>query len=205
VFEGTADKPTDATLLSTPVMTMSADGHELGMLPESGIQADGSFQTIGLPPGQYEVMFWMTAPAWSLASIVVDGREMIGQSLELGAADLTGAVFTFTDHPSQLSGIVRDEAGNPDADATIYVFSTDRQRWANTAPTGGTAHVVRPARNGGYQTTLVPGEYFVLAVEATQAGWLRTDVLDTLARSAKTVKIAAAQSATLDLTVPKGK
>jgi hypothetical protein len=206
VFEGAAAKPTEDVLLSTPVMAMSADGREPGMLPASGIRADGSFQTIGLPPGHYQVMFLFTGPGWSLASIDVGGREMISQALELGTADLANVVSKFTDHPSQLSGTVKDESGKPAPDATLYMFSTDRRAWTSAAPVGGTTREVRPARNGSYQVAMPPGEYFVVAVEATaQEGWRRAEVLDVLAKTASTVKIAVGQTVTLDLTVPKGK
>jgi hypothetical protein len=208
VFDGNADKPSEATLVSTPVMAMSTDGRELGLLPASGIGSDGRFETVGLPPGPYEVTFLFSGPDgtdWTLASINLDGREMIGQSLELGAADLTNAVLTFTDHPGQLSGVVRDDTGKPAPEATIYVFPTDRRQWANAAPIIRNELELRPVKSGSYQTTLWPGEYFIVAVTATaQEGWRRTDVLDTLAKTARTVKVTLGQSLTIDLTVPKG-
>jgi hypothetical protein len=37
-----------------------------------------------------------------------------------------------------------------------------------------------------------------------QEGWRRTDVLDMLAKTARTVKVTLGQSLTIDLTVPKG-
>ena len=131
---------------------------------------------------------------------------MVGQPIELGAADLTGVVFTFTDHPAKLSGIVRDADGKPDADAAIYLFSTDRRTWTNASPMSGAAREVRPSRNGSYQFQLTPGEYFITAVDVTaNEDWRSTDALETLASTAKTVKIAIGQTVTLDLVVPKGK
>lgn len=206
VFEGPSDKPDTATLLSTPVMTMSADGRELGMLPASGIKADGSFETVGLPAGVYEVMIFMNGPRWTLTSMTVAGQEQIGMPLTLGSDNLTDIVFTYGDRPTELTGLVTDDTGKPSMDATIYVFASDRRRWTNSAPIGGTAREVRPGRTGTYKVPLVPGEYLAVAVEATaQEGWRRPDVLENLARAAKTVKISAGQTITLNLAVPKGK
>ena len=206
VFDGAADKLGEATLLSTPVLPMSADGRELGMLPASGIRADGSFQTVGLPPGQYQVMFLFNAPGWSLASIDLGGQEMIARPFELGATDLTNVVFKFIDHPTQFSGLVTNDAGKPAGDATIYAFSTDRRSWLSTAPMAAITREVRPARNGTYQMRLPPGEYFVIAVlETAQQSWRRADALEALAKAAKTAKVAAGQTVTLNLAVAKGK
>jgi protocatechuate 3,4-dioxygenase beta subunit len=205
VFQGAADRPTAAARAATPVMVLSADGQDLGFRPASGIGSDGHFQTIGVPPGRYGVFFYPRAlRGWTPASVMVGGQEMIGEPLTVGTVDVS-ATFTFTDRPGQLSGSVEDAAGQPAPDATIYVFSTDRRKWANTTLGSGSARAIRPARNGRYQSTLLPGEYFVAAVEVTaQVGWQRTDLLDRLAKVAKTVTIVVGHRVTLDLTVPKG-
>ena len=206
VFDGAAEKPDAATLLSTLVMTMSADGRELGMLPASGIGSDGSFEAVGLPPGAYDLMVFLNDPPWNVASVSVAGQDVTGTPLTLGSEDLAGVTLTFIDRPTQLSGVVTDDTGKPAADATIYVFAADRRKWTNSSPLGGTAREVRPSRTGAYNAPLLPGEYFVIAVGTTaQEGWRSTGVLDTLARTAKTVKISAGQTVTLNLTVPKGK
>jgi protocatechuate 3,4-dioxygenase beta subunit len=206
LFEGAAEKPDAATLASTMVLTMSADGRELGMLPASGVGTDGSFESVGLPPGAYEVMVFLNSSTWSIASVTVAGQDVTGTPLTLGSDDLNGVVLTFTDRPSQLSGVVTDDAGKPFPDATIYVFAADRRKWANTAPIGGVAREVRPSRSGAYKASLLPGEYFVVAVGATaQEGWRTIEMLDTLAKAAKTIKIAAGQTVTLNPAVAKGK
>jgi hypothetical protein len=205
VFDGTAPKPDAVALASTPVMVLATDGRELGMLPGSGIDATGHFQTVGVPPGPYQV--WIVPrlfQGWSLASVMVGGWEMIGVPVDVGTADVH-AMFTFTDRPGRLSGLVRDADGKAAADATIYVFSTDRRQWANGAPIIGTTRALRPARNGRYQATLAPGEYYVAAVEATaRENWQGTDVLDALAQAANIVRIGVGNTVTLDLRVRRG-
>ena len=206
LFDGAAEKPDAATLASTLVMTMSADGRDLGMWPASGVGSDGSFESVGLPPGAYEVMVFLNTRTWSTASVNVAGQDVTGTPITLGSEDLSGVVLTFTDRPSQLSGVVTDDAGKPSGDATIYMFAADRRKWTNTSPLGGAAREVRPSRSGSYKTALLPGEYYVIAVGTTaQEGWRSTDVLEALAKTAKTVKISAGQTVTLNLAVAKGK
>jgi hypothetical protein len=204
VFDGTAAKPTADILAQTGVMAM-ADGHDLPLLPAPGIRPDGSFETPGLPPGSYQLMVMLNAPGWTLGSMTADGREMIGRPLALGASDLTGVVLRYLDHPTQISGVVRSESGQPAPDASIYIFPADRNAWAGGGP-AAPMREVRPSRTGTFEAPIVAGEYFVAAVELTaREDWRRADVLDTLARSAKTVRVTMGQTATVDLTVAKGK
>ena len=71
-------------------------------------------------------------------------------------------VLTLTDRLTRVTGIVRDGLHRPTADATVVVFSTDRQFWSARSRR---IRVVRPSSDGTYDVIGLPaGEYAVAAL-----------------------------------------
>jgi hypothetical protein len=201
VFDGSAAKPTAEALASTPVTVASADGRDLVSLRLSGISADGGFRTESFTPGDYQVAV-ERFPGWSLESITLRGRDLLHASIQLGAEDITDLVMTYTDRPAQLSGVVRSSNGTPAPDATIYLFPSDRHSWTNSVWWSGTTREIRPARNGAYQATVPPGEYYLVAVvNDAREDWTLVEGLESLATNAATVKIERHATVVRDLKV----
>ncbi len=136
--------------------------------------ADGTFSIKGVTPNKYRLsvltsgmMVNPLAPpvpgAWVLKSAMLNGRDISDVPLEVSANDdVSGIVATFTDHPTELSGTVQDQAGKGLAGYPIIVFSTDRSYWA-----AGSRRVqqVRPSSDGTFKVVGLPaGEYFMAAV-----------------------------------------
>jgi len=141
-------------------------------------------------------------PGWTLKSIVVAGRDVSDEPLEITGGDVTGVVVTFTDRPSELSGVVRDEHGDPDGAARVIVFPSDRPRSSQGPPGPRRGRSTGASRTGAYSFSGLPaGDYYVVAVDD------RIDVnaqdpktLEALGRIASRVTIRDSDTRTQDLT-----
>ena len=62
---------------------------------------DGSFSTMGLPPGQYALVMWRfnDLGPWHIGKITLDGRDVTNTNFEVGASDIQNVVITMIDHP----------------------------------------------------------------------------------------------------------
>jgi hypothetical protein len=213
VFDGSLTPPAPSMVRLTlgPVESVGPAflGPAISMLtgtPGGVVGADGTFALGGLIPGRYRL--GVSAPmmratsshgeGWVVKSILSDGRDLADTPLELGAADLSGIVVTMTDRPSELTGIVLDEAGQPAPGLAIVVFSTNRAQW-----TSGSRRVVqtRPASDGRYLVAGLPaGAYFVAALTEVDPDDLADPAfLEQVARSAFAITLADAEKRTLDL------
>jgi hypothetical protein len=202
VFDGSAEKPTAETLAATPVTVASADGRDLVSVRPTGISADGGFRTESLTPGDYQLTVIGRFAGWSLESIRLRGRDVLQSSIHLGAEDMTDLVLTYTDRPAQLAGVVRSSNGAPAPDATVYLFPADRPSWTSSVSWSGTMREIRPAKNGAYQATVPPGEYFLVAVaNDARDDWTLVEGLEALAKNAATVKIDRHANVVRDLKV----
>jgi hypothetical protein len=140
-----------------------AEGYRVGR--------DGAFEVTGLAPGSYLVTGSLgtgslDTPVWQLASVTVDGREVVDLPMEVPpGVGLGTMVVTFTDESQHLSGALRDAGGRPLTASTVLLFSTDQWHWYRHSRRILTA---RPATDGRYDFS-VPvgppaGEYFLAVV-----------------------------------------
>jgi hypothetical protein len=209
-FTGAAPRPTSEQLLATPVLVRGVRAQELREFPVARIETDGTFTTVGLPPGTYSLAAMTGAiggmggrwdAAWRPEATRIAGRNTVGDAIELGDADVTGVSLTFTDsiRPTELSGIVREATGRPRPDATIYVFPVKPELRPGTVR----SRELRPGRTGRYSISdLPPLEYFVVAtIDDVGELWREQTYLAKLSATASRVTLAAGESKTLDLTV----
>jgi hypothetical protein len=197
VFQGRSAPPAGEALLKVPVAIRPADGGNFGLtmqatdgIPQSRVEVNGGFRTIGLPPGDYALSFSpsdVTAPPWSTwraSSIVVNGREVLGKVVTLDASDINGVIVTVTDQAAEITGSIRDAKGAPAPDARVIVFPADveerRHYWV------GSKRIVQalPDRAGGFRVTMIPGDYLVAAVTSLPRDWMTPEYLQSIAGSA---------------------
>src|SRR5262249_6121934 len=97
---------------------------------------------------------------WTLKSIMAGTRDVADLALDVQPnQDVTGLLATFTDRPTELSGVVRDRAGRPAPNFPILVFSTDRNFWTIASRR---VQQSRPASDGKFKLTGLPaGEYYI--------------------------------------------
>jgi hypothetical protein len=131
---------------------------------------------------------------------MLDGHDISDTGVVLDRDDVDGLVLTFTDHPSSVSGTVRDGQGRPDEDAAILIFPTDGV-WTNLGAGARRLRSARPSRSGAYAVSgLPPGDYDVVAIsDEFTVNWQAPEFLQRLARIASHVKVVEGQGATVDL------
>jgi hypothetical protein len=171
-------------------------------VPSSAI-ADGSFKTIGLPPGRYTVSLLPPAAPWRLRSVRAAGRDITDVPLDVDADDISDVVIALTDQPlASLSGTVRRLRGDADATAVVFVFPVDRDLWSHVGPTARRFRTVRATDVGRYSLPGLPeGDYYIVAAhEDRLSDWLHPQVLETFASTAGRVQLRDGEQRTLDLT-----
>jgi hypothetical protein len=206
VFDGNAPAP-PPSMVEPPglfVIVTPFDSRDLGSIPLAPVGPELRFETVGLPPGRYELSPWTRfAYPWGLESITVQGREVTGMPLELGTTDMRSVAITLTDRPVQLKGTTRDQKGAAAPNVGVLAFAKDpplRQRllWSPSRIVSG-----RSDQDGAYHLDgLLPGDYFVAALPPdAPAPWAVTEQLDQLALSAATVRLGKGETRILDLQV----
>jgi len=203
--EGAAPGLSD--LPETWLRPIGADRPE-GLLPFGGTltaRDDGAFTIAGVAPGRYVLQFGRDAaapsPGWSIARVIVNGRDVADLPIDVYAGDRQDAVdIVVTNEPSELTGTLTDAAGRPWFDVTLVALPVDSQYWWT-----GTRRIrfVRPDTSGMYVMRGLPaGEYWLAAVsgrlppEPTDPQWLGG-----LSAAAVRVLIAAGTRTVQDLRV----
>jgi uncharacterized protein (DUF2141 family) len=167
--------------------------------------ADGTFALHGVPPGQYRLT--ATAPpapaGWALRSAMSKGVDVLDIPLVVASgADIDDVVVTYTDRPTELSGSLQTEAGDPTSDYFIVAFSADRSHWA---PFGRRQVMARPSSSGRFVfRNLPPGEYFIAAViDVEQGDWFDPAFLDRLIPASARVTLAEGERKPFDLKIAR--
>jgi hypothetical protein len=191
-FDGTKEKPTAQMLGRLPVTIDPIEGRSSTPFISPGRidAATSQFTTYGLPGGRYFVRIGGAPPGWTFKSATYQGRDVSDVPLDLDSSDIAGVVITFTDQPTELSGIAQTVRGG-DPDATILVFPSDNTGWINTGLNPRRMRAVRTGPSGAYKISgLPPGSYYVAAVPDELAGdWQDPKFLETLAPSASQVAL----------------
>ncbi len=204
-FDGAAERPNPQQLTRLPITVDRTDRTATpgfgNTIPPGRVEESGVFRTYGLPGGKYLVRVVGAPPGWTLRSVVSEGRDISETPLEVGAADVSNIVITFSDRPSKLTGVVRGPSGTPDPEALVVVFPAESAAWSESGPFPRRMRSARPARTGTYTFTgLPPGEYFVAAIkEEFLSAWQYPEMLETLSRLANTVRLAEGETRTQDL------
>jgi hypothetical protein len=201
-YEGTRDPLTADQLVRLTFTFDPIDGRSgPGMSGYGVFDATGQFKTVGLVAGQYIVRANGNLSGWTLKSVSIAGRDVSDEPLSIGGSDLAGALITLTDHPSALSGAVRDSAGALEKSASVLVFPIERERWSGATTATRRERLARVSTQGTYDIPNLPaGEYFVIAVDDQfTANWQDPERLQRLSRLATRVTIADGARRTQDL------
>lgn len=158
VFDAGSRTPPDP---STIRFTMN-DPHSVWSSAPTGVGRGGRLFDIGnVVPGSYTVSASLTDAGWWLRSVVIDGRDVLDFPLDVVSADISGAVATFTDKHTELSGVLSSAANAPAPEYFVVVLPTDQALWR-----AGSRRVkfMRPSTDGRYVVRdLPPGEYVIAA------------------------------------------
>ena len=208
VIEGTSRLPDDLIvrvgLRATPASGVPA-------APDlQTADAKGAFTFTRVLPGKYRLSAQVSAldvnapPGWIAKSAAFNGADALDVPVEI-TPDTAGSpvVVTLTDQMQQVTGDVRDSAGQPRRDVTVVIFPVERRFWFPQSR----RIAVRQSHAGGQfvfgeATGLPPGDYY--AATTTELGLneqFDPAVLAVLARTAQGFRLARDGSASLNLIV----
>lgn len=165
-FDGTTTPPAD---LSRIRITMSpAEPSPFGGAVAGRADATGRFTIPSVPPGLYRLSA-SGASGWSVDSSTIGGQDSMDFPVEIkGTQNVTGAVVTFTDRRTELTGIVTDDRNQPTAAYSLIVFPADSRYWTASSRR---IQTTRPATDGRYTfRNLPPGEYRLAPVFDIEPG-----------------------------------
>ena len=131
------------------------------------------------------------------------GRDASEESFEVpGGTDVGDIVITFTDRPSEVSGVLQDTTGRPATDYFIIVFPADKALWS-----AGQRRVAqaRPASDGRFAVrSLKAGSYLIAAVTDVEPGAMSDpDFLEQLVAGAVKFELAEGEKKVQDIRIAK--
>jgi hypothetical protein len=169
VFEGSAPAPArEAQLRASGLRLIPADGRSVEMRERMTASADLTFATPRYPPGAY---YMAASPIgqWYLKSVLLHGRDVLREPIDLSTADLAGAVVTYSDQTYTLHGNVA--GGRPSAEddpgAVLVVFPARYRAWIAGGMNPLFLHTAITYPDGRFRIPrLIAGEYLVVAYDA---------------------------------------
>jgi uncharacterized protein (DUF2141 family) len=187
----------------------AADQVTFGSAPGT-VDMNGAFTIMGVTPGRYSVSASVpglvpNASTWTLTSSIVAGRDTLDVPMEVRPGQhVDGVVLTFTDRPSELTGLVQDASGQPATDYSIIVFAADRAFWTAQSRRIKSA---RPDQEGKYTLRNLPaGDYLLVAViDVEQDEWFDPSYLQRVAPSAIRITIGDGEKKVQDLRIGSGR
>jgi hypothetical protein len=200
-FQGAAERPPADRLAQVTVTVESADGKTRAGMAPARLQANGLFTTQGVPPGKYLLRVLNPPGGWGVKSIMVGGVDASDTPIDLEDKDLSGALITFTDRISALSGTVKGPQGGPDDAAAVVIFPSDNRAWMNYGTNPRRVRMTRASKSGTYSFNGLPeGDYYVIAIGEEVAGeWQDPRFLEAMTREATRVTIADGDKRAIDL------
>ena len=196
VFDGSGAPPTDFST-SMRVLLSSPQNSGFGQ-----VDPDGKFHVGDVVPGRYRVN--IVAPrGWRANAIDVDGRDALDFMLEVKPGeDLGNITATFTNKPSELTGVLQDSSGKPTSDYSIILFSAEQRYWT---PSSRRILSTRPSTDGKFSFRDLPaGDYKLVALEdAEPESWFDPAVLRQMMGAAMSVKIVEGEKKSQDIKVNK--
>ncbi len=165
-FNGATPPPKDLTRVR---VTMSpSEPTPFGGASNGRVDAGGRFTIPGVPPGRYRLTASGVA-GWFTDSSAIGAEDALDFPFEVkGNQNLSGAVITFTDKPTEVSGTITDASQQPAPVYTLVVFPADSRYW-----TGNSRRIqtTRPATDGRFTLrNLPPGEYRIAPVFDLEPG-----------------------------------
>lgn len=116
---------------------------------------------------------------WALKAVLLNGVDITDIPLNFGATSqsVRDLEIVLTERASEVSGRVNDARGRGVPDATVVVFSGDRQSWGPASRFVATA---KTGRDGTFSIRgLPPADYFAAAVDSVADGeWQAAEFLD---------------------------
>jgi hypothetical protein len=174
----------------------------------------GGFMTSGPPRTNPDFTFSVTGvtgpvmlrsgglPGWYLKAVYVEGDDLIDTAINVSPGTVVeGVRVVMSRRATTLSGVVRDDRGNPSSGAAIVIFPADDEKMG---PQTRFLRSVRPDAEGRYETKGLPpyANYRIVAVEGVEDGQIfDPDFIAGLRDRAERLALAEGETKAHDLRV----
>jgi hypothetical protein len=202
-FDGGAERPTPEQLGAISVTLEPAESRP-GVSPARGrVDSNGSFATVGVPPGRYFLRVSGGFQNWSFQAALVGGRDASVVPIDVDSADLSGVNIVFTDRATELSGQVTGDGVLESM--TVLVFPSESSAWVGYGNSSRRFATARVDKQGNYKLTNLPaGEYLAIAMPDKMANdWQNPKFLESLATAATHVRVRDTEKASANLRVAR--
>lgn len=170
------------------------------------IDQSGHFEIKDILPGRYRLSVSLPglgAPGnWFLRSALLNGRDTLDFPIDIRSGDtVRDVIVVLSDHPAQLTGTVQN-AGGAANEFTVILFPVDQALWL---PQSRRTFGVRPSADGAFSFRgLVPGDYFIAAIDDVEANeWFDPALLQRLMATSMKISIAEGEQKVQDLRLNK--
>ena len=194
-------RPPQVSIFAQPI---DPDTMSMGMGPnQPKVNDDLTFEIPGLSESRLIRANLGGTMDWTLKAVYHRGQDVTDTPIDfVPGRDVEGIEIVFTRKRTELSGTVTNDRGEIDTDATVLIFSSDRERWTAMTRFVRTA---RPAQDGRYQLRgMPPHDYLVVAVRNVEMGqWQDPDFLESVRDQAVRVSLGEGETKAQDLKVAK--
>jgi hypothetical protein len=206
-FEGTTQQaPADLSRMRVTLQPVVAPGTtgDVASSAAGRVEADGKFSIASVVPGRYRLTASGAGNGWYLGSSTIAGQDSLDFPIEIkGGQGVSGAVVTFVDRQTEISGLITNDRAQPVPDYTMVIYPTDaRYRIPQSRRIAST----RPSTDGRFIFRNLPaGEYRLAPVLDPEPGsWYDPGFLQQLDNAAVRVTIAEGEKKEQNLRVPGG-
>jgi hypothetical protein len=204
-FDGTTmQPPTDLSRVRVNMSPVSTPGSssEVPAAAAGRVDAEGRFTISSVVPGRYRLTASGAGTGWFLGSTTVDGQDSLDFPVEVKPSqNISGAVVTFVDRQSELSGAITNERAEPVPDYSLIIYPADNRYWT---PQSRRIQSTRPATDGRFTFRNLPaGDYRLAPVFDPEPGsWFDPAFLQQLDGAAVRVSIGDGEKKEQTLRVP---
>ncbi len=164
------------------------------------VAPDGSFVLSGATGPRLIRVYGFAAGTMTLQRVVALGADVTDSGIEVGPEGITSVEVRLTSRLSLVSGVVTDAGGRPAPEATVIVYSNDRQHWMNMQNRRVTSARVTSVDGHFVVSGLPEGKYLAVAVAEFDRGqWADPDNLDRLRALATPFSLLDGEKLTLTL------
>ena len=194
-------RPPQVSIFAQPI---DPDTMSMGMRPnQPKVNDDLTFEIPGLSESRLIRANLGGTMDWTLKAVYHRGQDVTDTPIDfVPGRDVEGIEIVFTRKRTELSGTVTNDRGETDTDATVLIFSSDRERWT---PMTRFVRTARPAQDGRYNLRgMPPHDYLVVAVRNVEMGqWQDPDFLESVRDQAVRVSLGEGETKVQDLKVAK--
>ncbi len=194
-----ARNPRPSTFAGLRVRAPFADGSSFGDALTGESVADGSFAIRGVMSGHHVLTIEGLAHPWVLKSVTHRGQDITDSGLAIDSGQrLDDVRITITDRASEVSGTVRDAAGDVAAGASVLIIPLTAQ--FRTPASRRLGRTVTDAAGRYSYRGLPPGEYRVAATsDLDDSDAYRADILRHLSEAGLPLSLDGPTARVIDL------